>query len=79
MCCVVCITSNVSKYCVTSDTNCSDRSSPSGRVSFELSAGGSAKRDIDDEAKERRRIMSYGTSVSQKLHSQRSTHLLDIS
>ena len=51
-------TSSRSKYSLTSRTNCSDLSSPCGKLSLGLSVGGNVNKEIEDAAKARKRVIS---------------------
>ena len=52
------LTSNRSKYSLTSNTNCSDLSSPWGNLLSLSSVWGNVSKDIDDAAKDNNRPMS---------------------
>lgn len=58
------LTSSRSKYSLTSSTNCSERSSPWGRLSSGPSVCGSVSSETDDAARESSRPMSW-RSVSE--------------
>jgi len=70
------------KYSPTSSTNCSERSSPCGRPSSGPSVCGSVSREIHDDARARRRLMSCQRSAQRVskalLRVEDGEHLFDL-